>query len=152
MNEHKIEKAVELMIHTSHTHKMLLDSRLKDTGLYGTQHRILMHLACRCKLPSQKELADHLLITPAAVTGALKKLEADGYTEKMSGTDNRFNEIQITTKGRDVVEQSKEIFISTDKSLFCDFSDDELDMYIRCLEKLKTNIKNQQLNCVEESR
>lgn len=149
MNDQKLERAVELMVHTSHTHKMLLDSRLKDTGLYGTQHRILMHLACRRKLQSQKELADHLQITPAAVTGALKKLESDGYTEKTAGTDNRFNEIEITLKGRDVVEKSKEIFISTDKSLFYNFSDEELDMYIRCLEKINNNIKKQQVNYKE---
>ena len=56
MNDQKLERAVELMVHTSHTHKMLLDSRLKETGLYGTQHRILMHLARHGYLSSQKDL------------------------------------------------------------------------------------------------
>ena len=105
MDEQKLERAVELMIHTKHMHKTLLESHLKVTGLYGTQHRILMHLACRSKLPSQKELADHLQITPAAVTGALKTLESNGYIEKKLGHDNRFNEIEITEKGLAVVEK-----------------------------------------------
>jgi DNA-binding MarR family transcriptional regulator len=152
MNEQKLERAVELMIHTKHMHKTLLESRLKVTGLYGTQHRILMHLACHCKLQSQKELADHLQITPAAVTGALKKLESDGYIEKTLGHDNRFNEIEITEKGLAVVERSKEIFITTDKSLFIGFTNNELDMYILCLEKLKKNIKKHQTNYMEENR
>ena len=152
MNEQKLERAVELMIHTKHMHKTLLESRLKVTGLYGTQHRILMHLACHCKLQSQKELADHLQITPAAVTGALKKLESDGYIEKTLGHDNRFNEIEITEKGLAVVERSKDIFICTDKSLFDGFTDSELDMYIQCLEKLKRNIKQQQINLSEENK
>lgn len=152
MNEQKLERAVELMIHTKHMHKTLLESRLKVTGLHGTQHRILMHLACHCKLQSQKELADHLQITPAAVTGALKKLESDAYIEKTLGHDNRFNEIEITEKGRSVVKQSKDIFICTDKSLFDGFTDSELDMYIQCLEKLKRNIKQQQINLSEENK
>lgn len=81
-------------------------------------------------------------ITPAAVTGALKKLENDGYISRTLGHDNRFNELEITEKGREVVEMSEKIFISTDKSLFDGFSDDELDIYIRCQEKIKENIKN----------
>ena len=150
MNEEKLERAIELTIHTRHLQKALFESRVKTTGLYGTQHRILMHLACRHKLPSQKELADHLQITPAAVTGALKKLESDGYIYKSLGHDNRFNEIQITQKGTEVVERSKEIFDSTERSLFEGFSNEELEMYIQCLEKLKRNIKLHQNNYMEE--
>ena len=151
MNEQKLERAIELTIHTRHLQKALFESRVKTTGLYGTQHRILMHLACRHKLTSQKELAEHLQITPAAVTGALKKLETDGYIDKTAGHDNRFNEIRITQKGSEVVEKSKEIFASTDRSLFDGFSDEELEMYIQCLEKLKRNIKTHQRNYTEES-
>ena len=151
MDEQKLEKAIELTIHTRHLQKALFESRVKTTGLYGTQHRILMHLACRHKLQSQKELAEHLQITPAAVTGALKKLQSDGYIDKTLGHDNRFNEIEITEKGSKVVEQSKEIFDSTERSVFDGFSDEELEMYIKCLEKLKKNIKSHQNNFTEEN-
>ncbi len=149
MNEQKLEKAIELTMHTRHLQKALFESRLKTTGLYGTQHRILMHLACHNKLKSQKELADHLQITPAAVTGALKKLQADGYIDKSLGRDNRFNEIEITEKGSEVVRLSKEIFDSTERSVFDGFSDEELDMYILCLEKLKRNIKSNEKKYTE---
>lgn len=152
MNEEKLERAIELTIHTRHLQKALFESRVKTTGLYGTQHRILMHLACRHKLPSQKELANHLQITPAAVTGALKKLQSDGYIDKNLGHDNRFNEIEITEKGSKVVERSKEIFDSTERSVFDGFSDEELEMYIQCLEKLKRNIKSYQNNFTEENQ
>ena len=149
MNEEKIERAAILMMQTKRMHKNLLESRLKVTGLHGTQHRILMHLACHFRLQAQKELADHFQITPAAVTGALKKLEKSGYISRTLGHDNRFNEIEITEKGREVVEMSKEIFASTDKSLFEGFTDEELDMYIKCSEKLKHNIKNNQACATE---
>lgn len=141
MNEEKLEKAIDLMISTKQLHKTLIEPMVKTFGLYRTQHRMLMHLACCARLQSQKELAEHMHITPAAVTGALKKLETDGYISKTLGRDNRFNEIEITEKGREIVEKSHELFSSTDRLLFDGFSEEELDMYIACLEKLKSNIK-----------
>ncbi|MBP3401598.1 MAG: MarR family transcriptional regulator [Clostridia bacterium] len=144
MSDTKLSKAIEMMIRTDHMHKALIDSRVRDIGIHRTQHRILMRLA-RCeKLPSQKELAEHLDVTPAAVTGALKKIEKDGYVERTLGHDNRYNELRITDKGRELVELSRELFAEADKSMFEGFSDDELDIYISSLEKLQANIRKQQ--------
>ena len=100
-----------------------------------------MHLARDGMLPSQKELADRLDITPAAVTGALKKIEQDGYIKRSLGHDTRFNEIKITEKGRALVELTKVTFSKADASMFDGFTDEELDTYISCLEKLQENIK-----------
>ncbi len=141
MQNKKLEAAVDMMIKTDRMHRCLIDSKVHDIGIHRTQHRILMHLARRGSLPSQKELADHLDITPAAVTGALKKIEQDGYIERTLGHDNRFNEIKITEKGRELVERTRKIFTSTDKSLFEGFSEEELDTYIGFLEKMQNNMK-----------
>jgi DNA-binding MarR family transcriptional regulator len=102
-----------------------------------------MHLACHSSLPSQKELAEHLGITPAAVTGTLKKMEQDGYVERTLGHDNRYNELRITDKGRELVKMTRRLFCEVDSSMFDGFSDEELDIYISCLEKLQGNIRKQ---------
>ena len=102
-----------------------------------------MHLARQESLPSQKELAKHLDVTPAAVTGALKKIEQDGYVERTLGHDNRYNELHITEKGRAVVNKTRLVFSEVDAAMFEGFSDEELDLYISCLEKLQANIKRQ---------
>ncbi len=143
MTEAKLSRAMEMMIKTDHMHKALIDTRVRSLGIHRTQHRILMHLAKHDKLPSQKELADHLDVTPAAVTGALKKIEQDGYIERTLGQDNRYNELRITGKGRDLVKKTRRIFCETDSAMFEGFSDDELDIYITCLEKLQGNIRKQ---------
>lgn len=143
MSENKLATAIDAMIRTDHMHKSLIDSRVREIGIHRTQHRILMHLARREKLPSQKELAEHLDITPAAVTGALKKIESDGYIERTLGHDTRYNEIKITEKGRELVALTRELFSATDKSMFDGFSDRELDTYIACLGKLQANIRRQ---------
>ena len=143
MADTKLTQAIDMMIKTDRMHKSLIDSRVKDIGIHRTQHRILMHLAREGTLPSQKELADKLDITPAAVTLALKKIEHDGYIERSLGKDTRFNEIKITDKGKNMVVLTRSLFSQADMSIFEGFSDSELDTYIACLEKMQMNIKKQ---------
>lgn len=143
MTDTKLSKAIDMMIRTDHMHKALIDSRVRTLGIHRTQHRILMHLARHDKLPSQKELADCLDVTPAAITVTLKKIEKDGYVEKTLGQDNRYNELRITEKGRELVKKTKKIFSEADSSMFEGFTDDELDTYVSCLEKLQENIRKQ---------
>ena len=143
MNESKLNEAINMMIKTNHMHKALIDSTVSTLGIHRTQHRILMQLA-RCeKLPSQKELADYLDITPAAVTGALKKIEQDGYVERTLGQDNRYNELKITEKGRALVAKIRKLFSEAYSLIFDGFSEEELDNYISYLGRLQTNIKKQ---------
>ena len=143
MSDDRLTRAVEMMIRTDHMHRCLIDSRARELGIHRTQHRILMKLARHDKLPSQKELADWLDVTPAAVTIALKKLERDGYVEKTLGQDNRYNEIFITEKGRILVERTRALFSKTDKSLFDGFGKEELEHYISSLERLEENLRAQ---------
>lgn len=143
MSETKLSRAIDMMIKTDHMHKALIDSRVRTLGIHRTQHRILMHLARFEKLPSQKELAEHLDVTPAAVTCALKKIEKDGYVERTLGHDNRYNELSITEKGRALVAETRQLFSEADASMFDGFTDAELDTYISCLEKLQANIRKQ---------
>lgn len=143
MSESKLSRAINMMIKTDHMHRALIDSRVGTLGIHRTQHRILMHLACHSSLPSQKELAEHLNVTPAAVTGALKKMEQDGYVERTLGQDNRYNELRITEKGRALVSESCKLFGEVDAAMFEGFTDGELDTYISCLEKLQTNMRKQ---------
>lgn len=137
----QLSRAVDMMIRTDHMHRAMIDSRVKEIGVHRTQHRILMHLARHGRLPSQKELAEHLDITPAAVTGALKKIERDGYIERTLGQDNRYNELQITEKGRELVKLTRRLFSEADISMFDGFSEEELSTYIACLEKLQENMR-----------
>ena len=141
MEEKNVFTAVNMLIRTNRMHKKLLDSNVcAEIGLHRTQHIILMHLTKEKFLASQKALAAHLNITAAAVTGALKKLEAGGYIERKVGGDNRYNEITITDLGRRVVEDSHAMFQKIDKSLFEGFSDDEILRFIGYLEKIQNNI------------
>ncbi len=145
-------RAVEMMIQTEHMHRTMIESRAKEIGLHRTQHRILMHLARLGRLPSQKELAEHLNITPAAVTIALKKIEQDGYVERTLGQDNRYNELCITEKGREIVKKTRRLFSEADAAMFSGFSESELRTYVSFLEKMQESIRLQTENVRKEKQ
>jgi len=143
MSENNTFNAVNMLISTNRMHKRLIDSSVcANIGLHRTQHIILMHLSRKERLPSQKELAEHLNITPAAVTGALKKLEIGGYIERSAGDDNRFNEIFITELGKHVVEETKAMFSKIDAGMFSGFSSEELSILIGYLERMQKNMSD----------
>ncbi len=133
--------AVNKLIKINREHKRLIDSQVAELGIHRTRHRILMHIAKKGGLPSQKKLAEHLEVSPAAITDALQKLEADGYIERKPGTDSRFNEITITQKGREIVEKTKERFAAIDDRLFAGFSSEEMAEFVAYLARILENVK-----------
>ncbi len=143
MNGNRIAKAIDMMLITDRMHRHLIDHQAAKIGIHRTQHRILMHISRNNKLGSQKSIAEHMGVSSAAITGALKKLEQDGYIERNHGTDSRFNEVTITEKGKKIVEETRQLFSTADISLFDGFSDEELDSYMKNLTKIQDNIKKQ---------
>ena len=143
MNTQRIAKAIDMMIITDRMHKHLIDFQAGKIGIHRTQHRILMHISRNKKLQSQKSLAEHMGVSPAAITGALNKLEQGGYIERSQGEDGRYNEVTVTEKGKKIVEETRQLFFTADTSLFGGFTDEELDSYIENLTKIQENIKKQ---------
>ena len=143
MTETKLSRAMEMMIRTDHMHKALIDSHVKGLGVHRTHHRILMHLARHDKLPSQKELADRLDVTPAAITGALKKIEQDGYVERTLGQDNRYNELRITEKGRELDNKICKRVYEEEALAMENLTESECETLMKLLGKIKQNLINE---------
>ncbi len=137
----RIKEAIHRYICVSHLHHSAVEGRISRLGFHHSQHRTLMHLARYEHIPSQKELADAMGISPAAATATLKRLEKDGYIARtVTNTDNRRNEIRITDSGRRAVEESRAIFDGIDTAMFADFSDKELDAFTALLDRLQHNL------------
>lgn len=149
MDEQKREAAIDIMMMTDRMHRHILDSIGRSCGMNRTQHFILATLIRHGTCPTQKELAEHQSVSPAAVTGALKKLEAEGFVRRTVGADNRNNEITVTDKGREELERNRQAFRAADRRLFHGFSEEELDTYIRLLLKMQENMKQ---NSEEEEK
>ncbi len=135
-------KAVGLCIRVMRRHHAYVERRIGDLGIHHGQHRMLMQLAKRQEdIPSQKELAEIMGISPAAVTATLKKLEREGYISRsMTDEDNRRNEIRITEQGLAKVMESRAVFEATDKEMFAGFTPEEIATFISFMERLDRNL------------
>ena len=125
-------------------HHACVDRQIGDLGIHHGQHRMLIQLTNPdISHPSQKELAEILGISPAAVATSLKRLEREGYVSRsMTDEDNRRNEIRITEQGLRKVAESREIFESVDRATFAGFSEEEMNTLLGFLSRIDQNLDN----------
>lgn len=133
---------VHKLITTMKKHKKLFDSMREKTGLGRSAHRMLMILSASEGTISQTYIADRLEISTAAVAVMLKKLESDGYIQRsVNQNDSRFNSIELTKKGAEIVESSKKDFLSIDLALFDGFDENEMLALNGFLDRIQVNIE-----------
>lgn len=134
-------RTVGMFIKTDRLHRKAFENLVSGLGIHRSQHRMLMHLA-KDEGMSQTDLAAHLEISTAAVAVAIKKLEAGGYIEKKTAEkDSRFNEINITERGREIVCTSEKYFHEVDTAMLSGIDGEMLDNFIGCLEIMQRNLK-----------
>ena len=139
MMEGKYSEAISAMLHMVRMHRRAIESIVESTGIHHSQHRLLMHIAKGNTAYSQKELAEIMGVSAAAITNALSKLEKDGYIERSCASDVRRNEIRITDSGRAIVENSKKHFQAIDEMLFEGFDDDDIRLYLSFIDRMQKN-------------
>lgn len=131
------------MIQVDRLHRSIFEKMHSAFGIHRSQHRLLMYISRKDVCPSQKDIAEHFDISPAAVAVSLKKLEDSGYIVRESlENDNRFNRITLTEKGKKVVEKSEDFFAESDFAMFSDFTEKDYENLTDCLEKMMRGLKS----------
>jgi len=121
-------------------HRSAIERYTEENGMQKNQHKLLLTLSRLGPEACQRDLAESMHITPAAVAVTLKKLEKAGIVEKMiSEKDNRYNRIIITEKGEKIVKESYEMFRAIDTQAFEGFSEKELEQLYGYLERVRDN-------------
>ncbi|MDE6202191.1 MAG: MarR family transcriptional regulator [Lachnospiraceae bacterium] len=119
------KKVMDLFRQTDQTLKRVISKKVENTGLYRSQHRLLMYLG-RHPDCSQTALAEKMDISPAAVAVSMKKLEKAGYIRrKCNAEDNRINHVVITDKGKEAINNSFVYFQEIEDALFDGFTAEE---------------------------
>lgn len=89
----------------------------------------------------QNDIAKKLRLTPSAITQSTKKLEGLGFIKKNFDSDNlRIKKLYITDKGIDMLKAGTDIFDDIDGIMFRSFSDDELDLFEKYIDRIRQNI------------
>ncbi|MFW6677463.1 MarR family winged helix-turn-helix transcriptional regulator [Lacrimispora sp. AGF001] len=121
-------------------HRCILDEQGKQTGVFRSQHQILMMLSEHSNV-SQKEIAKRLYVSTATIAVSVKKLEKGGYiTRIVDKEDNRMNQLCLTEKGRDMVSKSREYFRNVEMKMFQGFSDEDLMNMGKVLDRIYDNL------------
>lgn len=122
-------------------HRDILDKEVRRTGVYRSQHRILMFLFEHADA-SQKDVAEFFEVSTATIAVTLKKLEKAGYIQRLvDPEDNRCNKIQLTKKGEEIVTQSREIFWRVEEEMFCGFNEDEKARLLEYFRRICGNLE-----------
>lgn len=133
------------LVTLARSHRMQLDRYAEVHRLQRGQQRLLVILAHMNEENgpvSQRDLAERLHVTPAAVAVTLKRLEAEGIvSRKVLQKDNRYNEIALTQKGQEIVIGCEKAFQKTDHQLFDGFTEEELDTLENFLERMEHNLE-----------
>lgn len=128
MEKNMPHRLVNLFRLTDQSFRRVIDKKVAGTGVYRSQHRILMMLGEHPDC-SQTELAETLDISSAAVAVTLKKMERAGYISRQcNAEDNRMNHVVMTEKGKRTIDISLSYFQEIEDALLKGFSEDEMGL------------------------
>ena len=140
--EGPFRELIETYMCVGRLHRMVLERQLNRTGVYRSQHQLLLYIAENPNA-SQKEIAQLNHVSPATVAVSLKKLEHGGYIQRVVDEhDNRYNKICITEKGRAVAENSVRWFQKVERSIFDGFTPEEMAAMQGYLNRMQQNLSS----------
>lgn len=130
-------------------HRTAVQSELNAAGLSEVGHPMLLSIlesncqedgAVQCH--AQRELAELLHISPAAVANSLKSLEKGGYIRREPGEqDARRNRVLLTEKGADAVRDCQQAFARVSARMLEGFSPEEQDQLLSFRRRMLNNLR-----------
>ena len=129
---HPMHPAILTLHQLKRAHHNAVAAQMSRRDLGDVNNPMLLFILSRAMeqadktLPSQKQLASRLHVSPATVANSLKSLERSGYVRKRTDpADGRRKQVYITDKGRRAVSQCIQIFETVDAQALAGFSPEE---------------------------
>lgn len=132
-------------------HRAAVHARLCAAGLSEVGHPMLLSIleSTQCVdgprgCHAQRELADLLHISPAAVANSLKSLEKGGYIRRQpSAGDARRNHVLLTEKGAEAVRSCHQIFEEVANQTLEGFSQEEKVQLLSFRRRMLHNLRGE---------
>lgn len=147
MRDTNMQKMPSMLFHALHrAHMNAVQSELNARGLSDVGAPMILfildHHGDRGEIASQRELAQALRVSPAAIATSLKSLERLGYVEKrVDEADARRNRVMITQKGKLAVQQCFDVFQEIDRCMMEGFTEQEQEDLDRLHRKMLENLR-----------
>ena len=133
----------------SQAHRAAIQAELLAAGLEEVNHPMLVSLLqCAEEDPAypcqaQRDLAQQLHVSPAAVANALKGLERSGCIRREPWQkDARRNRVFLTPKGAAAVEGCRDVFRRVSARMMAGFSPEELAQLARFQRRMLNNLNS----------
>lgn len=122
-----------------HARMLAIIDMLSEYELHYTQPPVLGMIS-RLNGPTQKELADAMNTSPAAMSATVKRLQKSGLVQKQTiEEDTRKNQILLTEKGKQVNADTFDKILQIDKELLQGFKEDEIQTLFCYLDRIQEN-------------
>lgn len=128
-------------------HRNAITAELAASGLQEIGHPVLLCILRGAdamnggQVGAQRDLAELLNISPAAVASSLKSLEKSGYLRREPGQgDARRNRVIITDKGRRAVEVCLAAFDKVSRRMMAGFTQEEREQMTRFNSRMLHNL------------
>lgn len=120
--------------------QVVIAAELAPYRIGSGQYIFLMAIASG-RAVTQKALSARLLVDKATTAKAIAKLEAEGYVRREPDpADNRYQLLQLTDAGRQVVPQVKEALARVKARTRRGMSDEAYDSFIQSLKIVLRNL------------
>ena len=140
--QQKMSQFMHAFLHVNRLHRTMVEAEISKLGIHCSQHSMLLLIA-ESKNICQKEIAQKLEISSAAVAVTLNKLELSGLVERTQSFDDaRMNHITITEKGAELLKSTKTVIDELDKRFFEGIDDEKIDTALEVLNSMTENIKS----------
>jgi DNA-binding MarR family transcriptional regulator len=129
-------------------HRSAVQAQLKSAGLQDVGHPMLLAIlksyddsGANGPCHAQRELAELLHVSPAAVTNSLKSLERGGYIHREPGLDARRNRVFLTEAGRQAVKACEQVFDTVSERMLAGFTPQELTQLMSFRQRMLDNLQ-----------
>ena len=130
-------------------HRSAIQAQLSAMGLSEVGHPMLLAIlhgsvqnAPEGQCHAQRELAELLHISPAAVANSLKSLEKGGYIQRKPGPgDARRNQVLLTEKGRQAVALCQQAFETVSQQMLLGFTAEEQEQLLAFRQRMLQNLR-----------
>ena len=131
-------------------HRTAVQAHLARAGLSEVGHPMLLTILKsgetdpQAQCCAQRELAELLYISPAAVANSLKSLEKGGYIRREpEPEDARRNRVQLTEKGRQAVAGCEQAFDTVSQRMLDGFSEEEQALLLSFRKRMLRNLTHE---------
>ena len=124
----------------SRKHFQLNTAQLEETGMGSGQIPILLELHRSGEL-NQRDLAERTHVTPATMSGTLKRMEKSGFILRTPDeNDARISRVRLTEEGKAQFEKAKRIFDGTCHQMLECLDDESLALLKSLLTRIQENL------------